>query len=188
MAVANLRAMNRYAAFVRGIMPGNPNMRSGRLREVFGGLGFADVGSVLASGNIVFTSADTDVPALESRLRQALSAQLGIRGAVLLRSRDQVQALVDSDPFAGLTHGSGSYLTATFLAAPAAQPPGPPPAKFGGAVQVIGYDEPARAVLAVMDNSDAARTPDLMGWLQSLYGKDITTRTWLTVGKVLARL
>lgn len=180
--------MGRYAAFLRGIMPSNPNMRGERLREVFSGLGFADVGSVLASGNIVFTSADIDVAAWESQLRQALSAQLGIRGAVLLRTREQVQALVDSDPFAGLTHGRGSYLTVTFLATPAAGPPGPPPAKFSGAVQVLGYDEPARAVLAVIDNSHAGSTPDVMGWLQSRYGADITTRTWLTVGKVLARL
>ncbi|WP_280278066.1 hypothetical protein [Nocardia wallacei] len=45
----------------------------------------------------------------------------------------------------------------------------------------------AAAVLAVIYNT-ASTTPNHMAWLESVYGKDITTRTWLTVRKVLAKL
>ncbi|MBF6176500.1 DUF1697 domain-containing protein [Nocardia blacklockiae] len=179
--------MNRYAALLRGIMPSNPNMRNEKLRGVFEGLGFEGVGSVLTSGNVVFGSAESDVPALESRIQKALNTELGIGGGTLIRSRDELRALVDSDPFPGLTHGRGTYLTVTFLKDRAAGAPSRPPAELDAAVRIVGYDEAAAAVLAVIDNMSST-TPNHMAWLETVYGKDITTRTWLTVQKVLAKL
>jgi hypothetical protein len=45
-----------------------------------------------------------------------------------------------------------------------------------------------REVCCVVDLSGAT-TPDLMAWLEKQFGKEITTRTWKTVGKtVLNRL
>ncbi|BCK54165.1 DUF1697 domain-containing protein [Nocardia wallacei] len=179
--------MHRYAALLRGIMPSNPNMRNEKLRGVFEGLGFDAVGSVLSSGNIVFGSAESDAAALESRIQKALNAELGIGGGTILRSREELRALVDSDPFPGLTHGRGTYLTVTFLKDRTAAAPDALPAELAAAVRIVGYDEAAAAVLAVIDNT-ASTTPNHMAWLESVYGKDITTRTWLTVRKVLAKL
>jgi uncharacterized protein (DUF1697 family) len=181
--------MNRYAALLRGIMPSNPNMRGEKLRGVFEGLGFESVGSVLASGNIVFSAAETDAPALESRIQQALKAELGIAGGTLVRSSAELHALAVTDPFAGLAHSRGSYLTVTFvkLAAPVAPPD--PPAELGSRVRIAGFDSQIRAVYAIIDNAAAGSTPNLMAWLEKFYGKDnVTTRTWPTVTKVLAKL
>ncbi|MEG8180354.1 DUF1697 domain-containing protein [Nocardia terpenica] len=180
--------MIRYAAWLRGIMPSNPAMRNEKLRAVFTGLGFDAVSSLLSSGNILFGSAETDVPTLESRIQQALNAELGIGGGTIIRSRAELQALVDSDPFAGLTHGRDTYLTVTFVKDGGKRGgPGPLPAALASAVRIVGYDEPARAVLAVIDNMTPS-TANHMAWLESVYGKDITTRTYLTVQKVLAKL
>ncbi|MBF6332935.1 DUF1697 domain-containing protein [Nocardia transvalensis] len=180
--------MTRYAAWLRGIMPSNPNMRNEKLRAVFEGLGFESVGSVLSSGNIVFSSAETDVSDLESTIRQALTEELGIGGGTIIRSRAELQALVDRDPFAGLTHDRTTYLTVTFVKdGGKTGGPGPLPERLEKAVRIVGYDEQARAVLAVLDNTDPS-TANHMGWLETVYGKDITTRTWLTVRKVLAKL
>lgn len=175
----------RYAALLRGIMPSNPNMRGEKLRGVFSGLGFTGVGSVLASGNIVFGSAETDRAALESEIQQALNAELGIAGGTIIRSKPELQGLVDSDPFAGLTHSRETYLMVTFLKGSAEYQQ--PPPELAELVKIVRYDEPARAVLAIMDNSRPS-TPAHMAWLEKAYGKDITTRTWLTVHKVLAKL
>lgn len=178
--------MYRYAALLRGIGPGNPNMRNDALRGVFEALGFESVRSVISSGNILFASAEKDVPALESLIQDALRRDLGIAGGTVIRSHAELRALSDSDPFAGLTHGRASYLTATFLkhaqpaAAHIAQPEDP-------AMRIVGYNGDARAILAVTDTT-ASRTPDFMGWLDSRFGKDITTRTWLTVQRILKKL
>ncbi|MFF2086105.1 DUF1697 domain-containing protein [Nocardia sp. NPDC058176] len=177
--------MNSYAALLRGIAPSNPQMTNDKLRGVFTGLGFTDVGSVVASGNIVFRCADTDVPALEDRIQDALNAELGIPGGTIVRSREDLQALLDSDPFPGLTHGRGTYLTATFFKA--AEAPAEIPDFDDPLARVVGIDHAARALLAVVDNT-VGKTPDFMAWMEKRYGKDITTRTWLTVQRVVKKM
>lgn len=178
--------MTSYAALLRGIAPSNPNMTNDRLRAVFTGIGLEHVASVLASGNIVFRTVESSIPELEDRIQDALHRELGIPGGTIVRSHAQLRDLLDSDPFDGLTHGRGTYLTATFLKhpeAPVELPDQPDPL-----TRVVGYDADAGAFLAVIDNSDPGRTPDFMAWLGTLYGKDITTRTWLTVQRIVKKI
>ena len=150
--------MHQYAALLRGIAPSGPNMTNDKLRGVFERLGFADVGSVLASGNIVFRSIDTDVPTLEQRVEDGLATDLGISSRTIIRSHSELRALLDSDPFPGLTHGRDTYLTATFIK-DATTVPDAIPEQPDARTQVVRYDRAARAVLAVTDNSDPGRAP-----------------------------
>lgn len=179
--------MNRYVALLRGIAPALPNNSNVQLRGVVEGLGHARVESVLASGNILFRSEQTDVPELERTIQQALVAELGIGGGTIIRELGKLQALIDSDPFPGLTHGRGSYLVATFLK-DGAGPPADLPTDPDPRMRLVRFDEPARAFLAVIDNSEPGKTPDFMRWLESTHGKDITTRTWLTVQRIVKKL
>ncbi|MCA2206568.1 DUF1697 domain-containing protein [Nocardia rosealba] len=177
--------MDSYAALLRGIMPTNPNMRNDKLRGVFEGLGFEDVATVLSSGNVVFRTDDARDD-LENRIQQALATELGIPGGTIVRSHPELRALLDRDPFEGLTHERGSYLTVTFFkhtmreADTSAFADDP-------LTRVIGYDPAARAFLTVIDNS-TGKTPDFMARLEKTYGKDITTRTWLTVQRVVKKM
>lgn len=179
--------MTGYAAFLRGIMPSNPNMRNERLRAVLEELGLERVASVLASGNLVFHAPAQDTTALEDRIQQALHERLGIPGGTLVRTGEELRALLDSDPFPGLTHGRGTYLTVVLLkhrpTEPVALPEGPDPR-----TRVMGYDPVTRALLAVVDNSDPGRTPDFMAWVDRTYGRDVTVRTWLTIQRVARKL
>lgn len=179
--------MNRYAALLRGIMPTNPNMKGEKLRGVFEGLGFEKVATVLASGNVVFRTADTDIAKLEARIQDALNSELGIPGGTIVRTYDELRDLLDTDPFPGLTHGRGTYLIATFLK----QAP-PNVAKelrkhTEPVVEIVGYDSAGRVVLAVIDNTEP-RTPNFMAWMEKTYSKEITTRTWLTVQKIVKKM
>jgi uncharacterized protein (DUF1697 family) len=179
--------MHDYAALLRGISPSGTNMTNDKLRGVFERLGFAKVASVLASGNIVFRSAGADVPGLEQRIEDALAGDLGIASRTIIRAHSELRALLDSEPFPGLTHGRGTYLTATFLKDVATAPDvvtGQP----GSRTQVVRYDRAARAILAITDNSDPGTTPDFMSWLERSFGKDITTRSWLTVQRIVKKL
>lgn len=179
--------MRRYAALLRGIAPAFPNQSNDKLRAVFEGLGFEDVASVLASGNILFRSAEPDAAALEQQIEDALARDLGLSSRTIIRDLGELRALLDGDPFAGLTHGRGTYLTATFLKdVPAADVV--PPEMPGGLTRIVRYDAGARAVLAVTDNSTPGSTPDFMAMLERTYGKTITTRSWLTVQRIVAKL
>lgn len=177
--------MNRYAALLRGIMPTNPNMKNDKLRGVFEGLGFEKVATLLSSGNVVFGCADTDVPELEARIQEALNRELGIPGGTIIRSYEELRVLLDRDPFEGLTHERGSYLTVTFFKDP--DPQVEHPELVDELTRIVGYDKPARAFLTVIDNS-TPRTTNFMAWLDKTYGKDITTRTWLTIQKIVKKL
>ena len=179
--------MHRYAALLRGIAPSGRNMTNDKLRGVFERLGFEGVASVLASGNIVFRAADADVPRLEERIEDALASDLGIASRTIIRAHSELSALLDSEPFPGLTHGRATYLTATFLK-DATTAPDVIPEHPDSRTRVVRYDRAARAVLAITDNSDPGTTPDFMSWLEKSYGKDITTRTWLTVQRVVKKL
>lgn len=175
----------RYAALLRGIAPSFPNMSNAHLRGVLEGLGFTAVASVLSSGNILFSTDATDVPVLEARIQRALQDELGIPGGTIVRSHPELRALVDSDPFPGMEHGRGSYLTATFLKDTRAPERLPEPEPWA---RIVRFDPDARAFLAVMETAEPNRTPRFMAWLDRAYGKDITTRSWLTVQRIVRRM
>lgn len=185
VAVGTVGSVESYAALLRGIMPTNPNMRNEKLRAVFEGLGFTKVASVLTSGNLVFRTAD-DPADLEERIQEALSAELGIPGGTIIRSHPELRALLDRDPFEGLPHERGSYLTVTFFKDRMRQAD-TTAFEDDPLTRVIGYDADARAFLTVIDNS-TGKTPDFMARLEKTYGKDITTRTWLTVQRVVKKI
>lgn len=172
-------------ALLRGIAPSGKNMSNTQLRGVFEGLGFDRVTSVLASGNIVFGAPRQDVTGLEASIEDALRTQLGIGGGTIIRSLDELEGLLDRTPFAGLTHGRGTYLTATFLKVPLT---GEAPEQPHPLTRVLGYDVDARAVLAVTDNRVTGTTGHWMAWLEKTHGTGITTRTWLTVQRIVTKL
>lgn len=161
-------------------------MTNDKLRGVVEGLGLHRVASVLASGNIVFSGEESDVPALEQRIEAALTRELGITSRTIIRSRAELRALVDSDPFPGLTHGAGTYLTATFLKD--SHPDADALELSDPTTRLVRYDRPARVVLAVTDNTVPGRTPTFMSWLERVCGKDITTRSWLTVHRIVRKM
>ncbi|MEC3954663.1 DUF1697 domain-containing protein [Nocardia sp. CDC153] len=178
--------MHSYAAFLRGIMPSNPNMRNEKLRGVFEGLGFEKVSTLLSSGNVTFQAKDSKVAALESKIQKALNSELGIPGGTLIRTRAQLQSLVDSDPFAGLTHCRETYLTVTFVReTPETLPRFPD--DDTNTVRIVRFDPEAGALLSIIDNTNPSTT-GFMAVVEKTLGKDITTRTFLTVQKALKKL
>ncbi len=185
--VSTVEAVPLFAALLRGIAPSGTNMTNDKLRGVFEGLGLEDVASVLSSGNVVFRTVREEAPDLEQRIEDALALELGISSRTLLRTYSELRSLVDSDPFPGVTHRTTTYLTATFI-----KDPSPPDVAVAGQLDpgttVVRYDPTARAILAITDNSQPDRARGLMRWLEESYGEGITTRSWLTVERIVKKL
>lgn len=78
--------MPRLIALLRAINVGGHVVRMEVLRTVFEGMGFADVATFIASGNVVFSTDDEDTRALEGRIEQELRAALGYDSSTFLRS------------------------------------------------------------------------------------------------------
>lgn len=91
--------MTRYVAFLRGVSP--TNVRMPELKACFESAGFADVRTVLASGNVCFGSHRARTETLERKAEAAMQSHLGRSFGTLVRDSGDLQRLVDDDPFAG---------------------------------------------------------------------------------------
>jgi uncharacterized protein (DUF1697 family) len=177
--------MTKYVALIRGITPTNPNMSNEKLRGVLEGLGLSNVRSVISSGNILFESLEKNSAKLERMIEKAFNKQLGITGITIVRSREELQELVDHNPFKDSPHNSKTYLTVTFFRSNPHLEFDLPYRPNGKAYEIIAtYDH----VLCSVVDLTAAKTPDMMAWLERRFGKEITTRTWKTVERILAKL
>lgn len=88
--------MTRYVALLRAINTAPRFVKMARLREVFEGLGFGEVSTFIASGNVIFTSDDPDpVPRIEAALAEAL----GFEVPVFLRTDREIAAVAAGAPF-----------------------------------------------------------------------------------------
>jgi uncharacterized protein (DUF1697 family) len=176
--------MPEYVALLRGIAPMNPNQKNGKLRRVFEELGFEDVRTVISSGNVLFQSDSTDADEMEAMLEEAWPAKLGFNSTTIIRSIPELQKLVEADPFAGFEHSRETYLLVTFCKrAPKIDFELPHQAP-GSATQLIA--QIGRELFTVTDTTQGSGA-DAMGWLDKTFEKEITSRTWLTVHRVLKK-
>lgn len=91
-------APGRRAALLRGVNVGKAKRISmADLRSLVEGLGFGEVGTLLNSGNVVFSAAGTDL-ALALAIEQALAARTGIQSRVTVLDAADLDALVAENP------------------------------------------------------------------------------------------
>lgn len=92
--------MADFIALLRGVNVGGITVRSADLRELFEGLGFTGVRTVLASGNVVFeSSAKESHAALKARIEQALRERFEYDAWIVLVTRAELQRAIDGFPF-----------------------------------------------------------------------------------------
>jgi uncharacterized protein (DUF1697 family) len=166
----------KYVALLRGIGPGNPNMRSDKLKGVLDELGFSNVQTVISSGNVIFESSSKNIAGLEKTIQSAWPEKLGFNSTTIIRSQEQLQALTNQDPYKGIEHSRTSYLLVTFFK----HEPGISASNF--------YADKGVNALCSTTDTTSTKTPDFMIQLEKQFGKDITSRTWLTVQRVLAKM
>ena len=69
--------MTRYVALLRGINVNGITIAMSDLADAFRELGYTDVKTVLASGNVIFSSRSGDGAKLEVQIEKHLHASLG---------------------------------------------------------------------------------------------------------------
>jgi uncharacterized protein (DUF1697 family) len=176
-----------YVAFLPGInVGGNTILSMEDLKKAFASLGFANVRTVLASGNVVFETVETDPAILATKTEQKLQSRFGFEIAVMVRAGEQVQALVASKPFNKTRVSPQTRLHVTFLPLSAEHC-----LKVSQRLREVDFEVlrvSEGEVCSVVKVSAKRGTSDLMKVLEKQFGKKITTRTWNTVeriGKIL---
>jgi uncharacterized protein (DUF1697 family) len=107
-----------YAAFLRGINVGGHRISSVDLCARFEELGFAEVSTFRASGNVAFAADEEPLAEIVARIEQGLAAALGYDVPVFLRTEKEVRKIAVHQPFEeSLVEASKGKLQVAMLSA-----------------------------------------------------------------------
>lgn len=84
------------------------------LRRLVEELGYSDVRTLLNSGNVVFTARANAVRTAAGRIQQAVLDELGVSSKVTVLTAEELGAILDENPIAGLCDNPSRMLIAVF--------------------------------------------------------------------------
>ena len=94
--------MASHVALLRGINVGGRNkVLMADLREVVATLGHTGVTTYIQSGNVLFSTADTDTAKLAAALESAIEDRFGLWSSVVVLSRDELAGVLAASPYSG---------------------------------------------------------------------------------------
>jgi uncharacterized protein (DUF1697 family) len=111
--------MARYIALLRGInVGGNKKVPMAQLRELMEGLGYTEVATLLQSGNAVFTCKEKNPAKVGKQLEEAIVQEFGFEVSVVLRTRDELEAVIKANPLPGAEDAPSQFLVMFLSEAP----------------------------------------------------------------------
>ena len=102
--------MTKFAAFLRGVNVGGVNLKMAEVAAALADAGFANVRTILASGNVLLESS-AGAAAVRKKTEATLRERFGYDAWVLVYDIDTVRAVVDAYPFEREVDGYQSYVT-----------------------------------------------------------------------------
>ncbi|MBX9860040.1 MAG: DUF1697 domain-containing protein [Sphingomonas sp.] len=104
----------RWAALLKGVnVGGNRKLPMADLRAAIAGLGWRDVRSLLASGNVVFDCDEADEAAVIAQVEAALAA-IGLKTDVMARDLAAMTAIIAANPFPDAADARPQHLLVHF--------------------------------------------------------------------------
>jgi uncharacterized protein (DUF1697 family) len=108
--------MSRYAAFLRGMNVGGHRLTNKELCAHFDAMGFAQVVTFRASGNVVFAAQERSPQEVTEHVERGLASLLGYAVPTFIRSDSEVRAIAVHEPFpAEQVHAAGGKLQVSLL-------------------------------------------------------------------------
>jgi uncharacterized protein (DUF1697 family) len=177
--------MARFAILLRGInVGGKKKVSMAELRELLKKQGYADVSTLLQSGNVVLTSDETDPAAVAGQIERAIADEFSMTVRCLVRTGPEMRVVIEGNPLTARAT-NGSRMMALFLSE---QP----------AAELLAANDPV--TLAPLDVAVGERVvyqwcpdgvleaPPVVGFLEKKLKVTVTGRNWNTVTKLSALL
>lgn len=172
-----------YVAFLRGInVGGHHKVPMVDLKQTFKKMGFNPIKTVLNSGNILFEADNESTESLEQSIEVQLEKTFGFAVPALIRSQTSIRDIIAADPFKDIPIHKDIRLYVTFTKNPIAVTIDLPGISNEDYFRVIEVGD--KVIYSVLDVSKS-KTTDAMETLGKTFGKDITTRNWNTLLKVV---
>jgi uncharacterized protein (DUF1697 family) len=110
--------MPKYVAFLRAINVGGHTVKMDYLRSLFEGVGFANVETFIASGNVIFDSKTRNTTSLEQKIEKHLRKTLGYEVRTFVRATSELAEVAKYQSFSKAElNAAGNSLYVGFLAA-----------------------------------------------------------------------
>lgn len=170
--------MDQYIAFLRGIN-GGLTLKMADLRKLFERLGFTNIKTVLATGNVIFEASQSNRMDIASQIERAIASTYNYETVAILYTKDELGDLVEADPFHSIALSTPSSPQVSFTQRNSGRLPFDTPYDvLQKGYKVLGMID--GAVCSVIDLSGATR-PDLLAVLDRAFNKKVTTRNWKTI-------
>ena len=177
--------MAQYVAFLRGInVGGHKPLRMKDVSAVFETLGLARVKTLLASGNVLFDSRKRAPRKLSEKIEDALRKTFGHEIATVIRRIDELQPLLEANPFRGIRVTPRTRLFVTFLSEASKSSLRLPYVSPGGGFRIL-YNTGHEICYVLTLGPQWSKNLREMSILEKEFGKRITTRSWSTVGRII---
>ncbi|RAX49369.1 pyridoxamine 5-phosphate oxidase [Arthrobacter sp. AQ5-05] len=178
--------MNFFAVFLRGVNVGGVKVLMKDLATLLQEAGFAPVKTLLASGNVVVGTDESDPSRVKERIEQALRGHYGREIGVIVQDGDQLESLTRNYPFDSPDDGVARhrYLVLTPNARDAGEVLGSAPAPTDSErVAQLGS-----CICWEVPRGDSLGTALAKHFAKVASSKLVTTRNMNTVEKVLVAL
>ncbi len=175
-----------YVAFLRGINVGRHHrVPMAELRKILEIKGLKDVQTLLNSGNAIFNSSPRQEADLGKELTVHLEEHFGFPIAVIVRTAEDLKRLVESNPFGRISLTPDLRLYVTFLRDKPERQFHLPATSEDESFQILSITD--KIACSVLDLS-VHKTPKGMEMLETLFGKNITTRNWNTLNRIVGKI
>ncbi len=173
-----------FVAFLRGMNVGGHRLTNGELCAHFVALGFTDVATFRASGNVIFAGVPDADEALAERIEDGLRGLLGYAVPTFIRSDAEVVAIAESSPVAEeLVAASRGKLQVALLAQPASPSARRQVLKLAGEEDLLSFGP---RELFWLPSGGILDSPLDMKAIEALLGP-MTIRTKNTIEQIAAR-
>lgn len=178
--------LKRYVAFLRGInVGGHHKVPMADLAKEMKHLHFDNVVTLLNSGNIIFDSLNANTEKIEKMISEHLEQKFGFPIPTIIRTAETIEALFKFDPFHNITVTRDIRLYVSFLKQKAEPGPELPWTSEDQSYTILDVKE--GTIISVLDLS-ISQTPKAMDALEKFFGKDITTRNWNTIERIVKKI
>jgi uncharacterized protein (DUF1697 family) len=110
--------MSKCIAFLRAINVGGHNVKMDTLRQLFESLGFSNVETFIASGNVIFETKEGNTKAIEKEIEICLREALGYEVTTFIRTDVELAEIAKYHPFPQSQLDVAAALNIGFLADP----------------------------------------------------------------------
>jgi uncharacterized protein (DUF1697 family) len=176
----------RFVAFLRGInVGGHHKVPMAELRATLSDIGLENIVTILNSGNIIFDSDVRDTHTIEKIIADTLEKKFGFPVPTIIRKAELISQLVENGPFKEIEPTKDMRLYISLLKNDPQVELALPWTNADKSYKIIELRD--KIIFSVLDLS-MTTTIKKMENIEKLYGKDITTRNWKTIERIVKKL